>query len=98
MRRYRPPPSATEGGAQLAGQLIDGAARPAGELLAPLTFGLEAAVADRLAPGRDHLANGVRIRGIAAIRFDRGDDVGDDPQERAQRHARPDAVLAAVPR
>src|SRR5438552_2065540 len=90
--------SATEGGAQLAGKLIDGAAGAAGELLAPLPFGLEAAVADRLAPGRDHLADGVGVGGVAAVRLDRGDDVGDDAQKRAQRHAGADAVLATVPR
>src|SRR6266404_3660479 len=97
MRRFSSAALSPERGAELPSQLIDGAARPTREFLAPLALGLEAAVADRLAPGGDHLANGVRVSRITAVGFDRGDDVGDDAQERAQRHAGTDAVLAAVP-
>src|SRR6185369_4627779 len=68
------------------------------KLLAPLPLGLEARVANRLAPRRDDLADGGGVRRVAPVRLDRGEHVGNDAQERAERHAGLDAVLPALPR
>ena len=65
--------------AQLAGEGLDGAAGAAGELQLPLALGLEAAVAQPLAPGLDRLADGVEVeRSRARAR-------GRAPSRRARR-------------
>src|SRR6266850_4222623 len=78
---------------QLLRQRID---RRAGAL--PLPFGLEPEIADTAAPRRDDAADGAEIAAIRVLLIEAADDVGRDPDERAERRRAPDAVLAAVPR
>src|SRR2546428_13491035 len=78
---------------QLLRQRID---RRAGAL--PLPFGLEPEIADAAAPRRDDAADGAEIAAVRVLLIEAADDVGRDPDERAERRRAPDAVLAAVPR
>src|SRR3989449_10901680 len=77
---------------------LDGPARAAGELQLPLALGLEAPVAQPLAPGLDRLANRVEVERIAAQLAGARHHVGRRPDERAERGAGLDRVLAAGPR
>ena len=81
-RSAAPPPDRARGGlpprrgleprlgperlAQLAGQGLHGAAGAARELGLPLALGLEAAVAQAVAPGLDRVADGVEVEGVPA--------------------------------
>src|SRR5438093_7676874 len=91
------PRSPAQRGAELARQQLDGAARAAGLLLAPLALGLEAAVADQEPPRLYRLPDGVRVEGVSTAGADRLQHAGHHAQEGAQRHAGLDAVLAAHP-
>src|SRR5262249_5356672 len=83
--------------AQLAREDLDGPARAAGELQLPLALGLEAPVAQPLAPGLDRLADRVQIERIAAQLAGAGHHVGRGPDEGTQRGAGLDRVLAPRP-
>src|SRR5207253_908565 len=77
---------------------LDGPARAAGELELPLALGLEAPVAQPLAPGLDRLADRVQIERIAAQLAGASHHVGRRPYEGAERGAGLDGVLAPRPR
>src|SRR5262249_19714924 len=93
-RRVRSP----ECTAELACEELDRAARAAGELGAPLAVGVEARVADELAPGSDDARDGARVGRVARLVAYGAQHVGDDAEEGAQRHGGLDAVLPADPR
>src|SRR5205823_2540372 len=86
-----------KGFAKLAREDLDGAARAAGELELPLALGLEAAVAQPLAPRLDRLADGVEVVGVAAQLAGASHHVGRGADEGAQCGARLDRVLPAGP-
>src|SRR2546422_1150865 len=94
----RPPRSTLFPYTTLAREALDGPARAAGELQLPLALGLEAPVAQPLAPRLDRLADRVEVEWVAAQLAGARHDVGRRPDERAKRGARLDRVLAARPR
>src|SRR5262245_34585568 len=81
------PAASAKGVSELSAQNLDGAARAAGELELPLALGLEAAIAQALAPGLDGLADRVEIERIAPDLAGAGHHVGRHANERAQRRA-----------
>src|SRR5436190_3111723 len=63
----------------------------------PLSFSLEAQIADAAPPRRDHPADGAEIAAIGVLLIETPDHIGGDADERAQRGRAADAVLAPVP-
>src|SRR5205823_10080859 len=96
-RGAKPPFGSTKRFPQLARERVDRSAGAAGELELPLALGLEAAIAQPLAPRLDRLADGIEIVGVAAQLAGASHHVGRGADEGAQCGARLDRVLPAGP-
>src|SRR5437867_2060081 len=89
--------SLAQGVAQFAREHFHRAARAAGELQLPLTFGLEAPIAQPLAPRLDGFADAIEIERLALELLGTRHHVRRGADDRAQRGARLDRVLAPCP-